>query len=176
MICNETIKNFCPNPQQIENYQEALNDPDRVWDCHHRRETDEGLTKKQLIKMGLYYHRPPEELIFLTRKDHRILHGMPEEQKLKRSQQWSGDKNPMYNSRRYGIKNPFYGKQHTIETKIKMSANHRDVKRDKNPNYKFICPLKLLYLYNKQKMTINSIAEELNVSRYTVWRRLQELK
>jgi hypothetical protein len=36
---------------------------------------------------------------------------------------WEGDNNPMYNSNRFGKKNPFYGKTHTKETidKIKKS-------------------------------------------------------
>ncbi len=46
-----------------------------MWVCHHRKETDENKTQKQLIKLGLYYQRPANELIFLTSKDHHRLHG-----------------------------------------------------------------------------------------------------
>ena len=49
-----------------------------MWDVHHRRECDaEGrtlFTKKQLIEMGLYFNRPAEELIFVTRSMHWKLH------------------------------------------------------------------------------------------------------
>jgi len=33
---------------------------------------------------------------------------------------WTGKNNPMYNSKRYKNKNPFYGEHHTEETKIKL--------------------------------------------------------
>ena len=49
-----------------------------MWDIHHRRECDsEGrtlLTHKQLIERNLYYKRPAEELIFVTRSMHWKIH------------------------------------------------------------------------------------------------------
>lgn len=58
----------------IENYELAVNDHTQVWHCHHRKETDEGLSRTQLIEMGLYYNRPASELIFLTEFEHHSLH------------------------------------------------------------------------------------------------------
>ena len=43
---------------------------------------------------------------------------------------------PMYNVRRYGEDNPFYGKQHTKETKEKISEAHKGLHSgEKNPMY-----------------------------------------
>lgn len=58
----------------IENYELAINDNNQTWHCHHRRETDENKTSKQLIDEGLYWNRPAEELIFLTNGEHTKLH------------------------------------------------------------------------------------------------------
>lgn len=61
------------------------------------------------------------------------------------------------------------------ETKKKMSKNHADFSGSKNPAYKFICPIKLTYMYCKQEMSAKSIAKELNVSRWTILNKLREL-
>ena len=68
----------------IENYEKAINDTTQCWVLHHRKEIDEGLSVKQLIEQNLYFHRPPTELIFLTKSEHISLHHkgkkIPEEQ------------------------------------------------------------------------------------------------
>lgn len=56
----------------IENYDKATVDIYEIWEMHHRLE--ESYTRKELIKMGLYYNRPANELIFLTREEHNKLH------------------------------------------------------------------------------------------------------
>ena len=71
---------YCINPKQIENYAFAISDEKHMWDCHHRLETrfsdgtlrpkNAQLSKKELIALGMYYNRPAEELIFLTRSEH----------------------------------------------------------------------------------------------------------
>ena len=71
---------FAPGElSKIENYDEALSCRFYKWDIHHRLEINpdgsRGLLKKQLIEMGLYYHRPASELIFLTEHQHLQLHG-----------------------------------------------------------------------------------------------------
>ena len=55
-----------------------------MWDCHHRLETHFSngekrpercfLTRDELEALDMYYNRPPEELAFLTKKEHAILH------------------------------------------------------------------------------------------------------
>ena len=61
---------------KIENYDKAIADTTQVWDCHHRVEiqNEKVVLKKDLIAQGLYYHRPAEELIFLTHSEHVVLH------------------------------------------------------------------------------------------------------
>jgi hypothetical protein len=75
-MISKNIKRFCKNYTQIENYNEAINDKEKVWDCHHRLELREDYinTSGELKLMNLYYDRPPEELIFLTKEKHQALH------------------------------------------------------------------------------------------------------
>lgn len=66
----EPVKNkcFCRNPELIENYELAIADETQTWDVHHRRE--KLYSMKELIERGEYFDVPPEELIFLTHKEH----------------------------------------------------------------------------------------------------------
>ena len=71
-------KQYCKEPEKIENYEKAKKDNFKGWECHHRLEThtpegerrDVDIGYKELIALGLYYHRPSEELIFLTTREH----------------------------------------------------------------------------------------------------------
>ena len=79
MINKHNAKRFCSEDiALIENYQQAISDEEKMWDIHHRRESDsEGrtlFTGKQLIDMGLYFKRPASELIFLTKSMHKKAH------------------------------------------------------------------------------------------------------
>lgn len=78
MISDE-VRKYCRKIYHhlIENYEEAVNS-EEMYICHHRKEiTEDGrnaLTADELIDLGEYYHRPPEELIFLTKSAHKALH------------------------------------------------------------------------------------------------------
>lgn len=72
MIHLRNVKRFCKEFEKIENYQEAVNSPEK-WDCHHRLE-ETGLSRKDLIDKRMYYNRPASELIFITHKVHISLH------------------------------------------------------------------------------------------------------
>lgn len=78
MISEKNVKKFCNGDiSKIENYDKAITDMEHTWDCHHRLETGnngERISRKDLISHGLYYNRPTEELIFLTKSEHRRLH------------------------------------------------------------------------------------------------------
>ena len=79
MINEHNAKWFCSEDiSLIENYHQAISDEEKMWDIHHRRESDsEGrtlFTPKQLKEMGLYFNRPAAELIFVTRSMHLKLH------------------------------------------------------------------------------------------------------
>lgn len=69
---------------KIENYEQAMNDETQTWDCHHRLEThfsdgterpkNAQLSADELKALDMYYNRPPEELVFLTKLEHVKLH------------------------------------------------------------------------------------------------------
>lgn len=79
MINEIQAKRYCSEDiSLIENYNQAIADKEKMWDIHHRRECDgEGktlFTGKQLIEMNVYYKRPAEELMFVTRSMHSKIH------------------------------------------------------------------------------------------------------
>lgn len=74
MIC-ESVYSYCKdNISDIENFIYAINDRTQIWDCHHRLETDQNITKEELLNTNKYFNRPSSELIFLTKSDHCKLH------------------------------------------------------------------------------------------------------
>ena len=141
MICNRTVKKFCNGDiSQIENYDKAVTDIEHTWHCHHRMEigkNGEIILKKDLISHGLYYNRPPEELIFLTKSEHRRIHrkGMTlsESHKRKISEANKGKKLPPISEEtrkklseaKKGDKHPLFGKHHSEEAKRKMSEANK---------------------------------------------------
>lgn len=109
------IYKYCKDYTKIENYEKAVNDETQKWDLHHRLEThfsdgterpiNARISYKELIALNMYYSRPPEEFIFLTRKEHLVLH--------QSGRHWSG----------------MSGKKHTDEAKQKLSKANRGIKR-----------------------------------------------
>lgn len=101
-------KRFCKEPENIENYEKALKDNFKGWHCHHRLETHNSDGERRLVDisaaelkaLNMYYHRPPEELIFLTVSEHRLLHD-------------EGEHNPMY------------GKHHSEEARRKIAEANK---------------------------------------------------
>lgn len=99
MINEKHVNRYCREDiSLIQNYDKAISDDTQMWDCHHRKETDEGLSVKQLKELGLLFDRPASELIFLTKSEHMSLHNK--------------DKN-----------HPMYGKHHSNKTKEKQSES-----------------------------------------------------
>ena len=77
ILTGKNKKYCCEDISLIENYNEAINDSKNKWELHHRLEIQNGklvYTKKDLIDLNLYWNRPANELIFLTRKEHKALH------------------------------------------------------------------------------------------------------
>ena len=73
------LRSYCRNYENIENFDKAVNDTTQIWECHHRLELEKtggvcDVTKQDLIDWGIYYDRPADELIFLTKAEHRKLH------------------------------------------------------------------------------------------------------
>lgn len=118
-------KYCCEDISKIENYEAAKRNNFKGWDCHHRLETHTSdgerrlvdLFAEELTALGMYYHRPADELIFLTKSEHSILHQkgkkVSEETKYKMSESKKGKNNSMY------------GKKLSEETKNKISEAHK---------------------------------------------------
>ena len=73
----DKLKRYCSEPiENIENYQEAVNDKEHVWQCHHRLEVQGQFrnSKELLERCGMYWNRPARELIFLRMDEHKRLH------------------------------------------------------------------------------------------------------
>ena len=74
MITNiKFLEKYCTDYKNIENYEEAVKSPLK-YDLHHRLEISEMQTRSDLIFLHLYFHRPPEELVFLEHGEHMRLH------------------------------------------------------------------------------------------------------
>lgn len=94
------LRRYCIRYTEIENYEEALKSPES-YVIHHKKGIELNLSKEELKKAGLYWHRDPSELIFLTKKEHRQIH-------------MTGERNPSYG------KGTFSGHKHSEETLKKM--------------------------------------------------------
>ena len=88
LFCKEDIS-------LIENYEIAVSSK-TIYDCHHRREIDDNLSRTELIKLDLYYNRPASELVFIEHREHQKLHNS-------------------------GERHPNYGKHLSAETRYKIS-------------------------------------------------------
>ena len=109
----------------IENYEEAINDTTQVWDCHHKMELIKtgavvDSPAQDLKDWGIYYNRPANELIFLTKAEHVRLHHKgnkhTKESKKKISEAKKGKPSGME------------GRKHSEETKRKMSEAQKGKK------------------------------------------------
>ena len=75
-------KQYCKNYENIENYEKALADNFKGWECHHKLETHNSdgerrlvdITKKELMALDMYYNRTSSELIFMKHSEHQFLH------------------------------------------------------------------------------------------------------
>ena len=113
-------KQYCKEPEKIENYQLAKKDNFKGWECHHRLETHTSDGKrrlvdigyKELIALGMYYNRPAEELIFLTTREHNAIRKVSAETRNKIREAKKGNK--------YHL-----GKRHSEEAKKKMREAHK---------------------------------------------------
>lgn len=120
MISESSAKQFCKDDiNKIENYEQAINDKDNLWDCHHRLElTMDGEfahTRNELKRFNMYYNRPYFELIFMKQNEHRRLHltgrKLSEETKLKMSKSQKGK--VVSNETKQKISLNMKGKQHS---------------------------------------------------------------
>ena len=95
MINFNTATQYCREDiSLIENYEKALNDQNETWHCHHRLEIqDDGnkvVSSRTLIENKLYYDRPANELIFLTKSAHRTIHNKTILNRGENNPMWKG--------------------------------------------------------------------------------------
>ena len=95
-------KQYCKEPEKIENYEKAKKDNFKGWECHHRLEThnsdgkrrDVDISYKELQALGMYYNRPASELIFLPASEHNAFKkGKPKSDETRRKMK--GHKNAL---------------------------------------------------------------------------------
>ena len=112
---------YCDDIENVENYEAAKRDNFKGWQCHHRLETHNSdgerrlvdITADELIALDMYWHRPAEELIFMTTSEHTRLH--------MRGKTFSEEHKAKMSEARKGPKNPMFGKTFSEETKKKIS-------------------------------------------------------
>ena len=98
MINEHSAKKYCcEDISLIENYDKAVADKTQTWQCHHRAEILPcgRFSRSDLVQHGLLFHRPANELVFLTQFEHKSIH-----------------KNHL-------------GHKHSNETKLRMSLSKR---------------------------------------------------
>ena len=127
------FKRYCKEPENIENYQKAKADNFKGWDCHHRLETHNSdgerrlvdITVAELQALGMYYNRPPEELIFLRKGEHTALRKVSDSTKKKLSDIGKGRPKPEEARRKMkGNKNAL-GHSVSDEARKRMSESHK---------------------------------------------------
>ena len=128
-------KCYCEDIENIENYEKAKADDFKNWEVHHRLETHNSdgerrlvdITADELKALDIYWHRPAEELIFLTTSEHNTLHHkgklISEEQKKKLSKANKGNKHAL-------------GYKHSEEIKKKISEAHKGIPRSEETKKK----------------------------------------
>ena len=121
------IKQVCKDdPSLIENYDKAINDDTQMWVLHHRLELtldgEYAHSRDELIRLGMYYHRPYYELIFLTKSDHQKLHA---HDKYKNTLSKSLQGHVVSNETRKKISDAHIGKKLSNEHKEKLSNAHK---------------------------------------------------
>ena len=116
MISIKSVKRYCKEYTKIENYEEAVNSPEK-WECHHRNE--EYYSQAELKELGLYYSCPPCELIFLTREEHRKLDSFCKRcGKVRKGKVHSEEA-------KQKISESLKGKHYSADTKQKMSESRK---------------------------------------------------
>ena len=117
MISETQVKKYCnEGPSLIENYLDAMNDETQLWHCHHRLEIQPNgvkVSRYELISSGMYYHRPANELIFLTETEHRRIHHV--------GKVLSEDTKRKLSEANKGRQSPNKGKTSSEETRRKIS-------------------------------------------------------
>lgn len=123
MINIKQAKRYCcEDISLIENYEKAINDNSQVWDIHHKLGIE--YTTKELIKMNMYFNVKSNDLIFLTRKEHKLLH------KDRKGKKWTKEQQIKFSNTMKGRSVWNSGKTniYSEETLIKLRKHKRKYK------------------------------------------------
>ena len=112
MIDEKRSRKYCKEDiSKIANYDLAISDKTQTWHCHHI--LGEILSREQLLDHDFYYDVPPCMLKFVTKAEHKSLHG----------------KN-MSNEARRKISEANKGKNLSDETRRKMSEAKKNMSNE----------------------------------------------
>ena len=122
-------RHYCSDVENVENFEKAKADNFKGWHCHHRLETHTSDGERRLVDisaaelqaLGMYYNRPAEELIFLTRSEHSSLYKPSEETKKKISETLKGQPKSEETKKKMSDAK----KNMSEETKKKISASKK---------------------------------------------------
>ena len=160
-----TFERYCKNYQSIENYEKAKKDNFKGWHCHHRLETHTSdgerrlvdIARKELIALNVYYHRPPEELIFLTESEHNAFKKgkhLSEEHRNKIREANKGKRFSEEHKKKLSEANK--GKQLSKETKNKMAEAHKGKKMSEEARKKMSAARKGMRWFNNGEINIKA--------------------
>lgn len=175
----------CEDISNIENFEVAEKSKE-LYDCHHKKEIELNVSAKDLKKMGLYWNRPANELIFIKHTEHASIHSKgrswgkhTEEAKKKMSEKAkgrpshqkgkTGELASMYGRR--GQLHPMYGHKHSDSYKNMMSER---MSGKNNPSYKKVCPLVLYTQYVILNKSLYTMSKELGVGRHALSKKIKE--
>lgn len=99
MKIQKYLLKYSDNIDQVEGYDEYLKSNNFEYNLHHRLETHNSdgeprlihLSRNELKALDMYYHRPPEELIFLPVRQHQLIHTQNSGRWKKGHQPWNKD-------------------------------------------------------------------------------------
>lgn len=129
------IRCCCEDASLIENYDKAIADQTQTWEIHHRAEILPcgRYSPRDLKKFSLYWHRPANELIFLTHREHSKLHnkGKSPWNKGKHLSEEIKQKISETNKGHFcGDKNPMFGRHHSEEARKKISEARKNAQSE----------------------------------------------
>lgn len=170
-------RRYCTDITKVENYDLAKADNFESWACHHRLEThkykdrsrkewvkrDENVPRKMLIAFGVYFDRPPEELVYLRATEHTSLHNLgkrtSEETKRKLSEFNRGKKiGPFSEEHKRKISEALKGKSKSEEHRRKNAEAHRGKKISEETRRKRSIAQKGYHWWNDGKVNVRGRA------------------
>lgn len=153
---------FCDEIEKVENYELAKRDNFKGWVCHHKLETHTSdgerrlidLSMEELIRLEMYFFRPPEELIFMKRDEHTHLHQKyrkhSSEHNRKVSEGLKGKR--LSEKHKLDISNTLKGRKLSKETCAKMSKSRTGRHHSEETKRKMAEKRKLYWKNKKAKL------------------------